>query len=179
MDELIKLFGLNAQANASDVQAKAQELLSENSQNKELVTGLRNKVEALETRVTELAKGSRDQRVEQSMNLVQEETKRFLGKDNTEKLKAKASQYVMASEEERRKELYEDMKTICVAYGDNKAMREELNSISGERESSENDTPAHERQVEKLVSKFGMKYSEAIDIVTSGNFEKKIAEEAE
>jgi archaellum biogenesis protein FlaJ (TadC family) len=71
------------------------------------------------------------------------------------------------------------MKTICVAYGDNKAMREELNSISGEREGSENDTPAHERQVEKLVSKFGMKYSEAIDIVTSGNFEKKIAEEAE
>lgn len=179
MDELIKLLGLTASANQSDITTAVQELVNENTQNKDLVKGLRNKVESLEDQVTDLAKGSRDQRVEQTMTLVQKEAKRFLGKESVEKLRAKASQYVMSADEDRRAELYEDMKTVCVAYGDNKSMKDELNSITQDRNDPSNSVPEHEKQVENLVNKFDMKYSEAIDVVTSGNYETKIQEEAE
>lgn len=178
MDELIKILGLKETASASDVQANVRNLVSESTQNKDLIKGLRKKVENLEDQVTDLAKGSRDQRVEQTMSLVQGETKRFLGKDHTEKLRMKASQYVMSSDEDQRKELYEDMKTVCIAYGDNQGMKNELNSLTANRDDPDDNTPEHERQVEKLVNKFDMSYAEAIDIVTSGKFQSKMETEA-
>lgn len=176
MEELRELLGLGETASVSDIHMEVKSLVNNQEQNKEVISGLRTKVESLEDQVTSLAKGSRDQQVNQYVSLVQKETQRYVGKENIESLKNKASQYALASEDDKKQELWEDMKTICVAYGDNSKMKEELNSISDKRDGSQRDIPEHEQKVQKLVDTFDMKYATAFKIVTSGQFEEKMKE---
>lgn len=176
MEELYEVLGLSKDSSPSDVISAVKELIDEKNQNKDIIVGLRSKVESLEDQVTNLAKGSRDQQVEQYVSLVQKETKRYVGGDNIDKLKNKASKYALASDDDTKQELWNDMKTICVAYGDNSKMKEELNSISGGRDSSKKDVPEHQLKVEKLVDAFDMKFKEAFDIVAAGKFDEKMEE---
>jgi len=151
MEEILKALGLSLDSNAAQAIMRVKEIMSSQADLRDTAAAMTKLVTELEEQILTFSKNVQDVRVEAMVRQVQNESGRFLGKESLPKLEAKAKKYVVASTEEDRNSLMEDMKTICVAHGVNMTLRKELSGASESERDEDDDTGELDKKVSKIM----------------------------
>lgn len=179
MDKILELLGLEKNANQTEIEAAVTLLKSESEDAKAMTVSMRQTIENLEEQIKGFSSVTRDMQANDVVNQVQSETKRYLGKDSLPKLQSKAVKYVMEKDEDIRNEIMEDMKTMCVAFGVNSGLQQELKNLSTEDPTAdmqgESNLEKRVNRVKKLAPE--MKYEEIIKKCTDEDSYKQLIED--
>ena len=166
MEEIYKLLGLEETASVGQLSDAIQALQSDVEGKQEIIDGLRNSLKDTEKKYGSLADSIRDTKIQSLVSTVQAESNRYVGKDHVESLNKRAARHVMASTDEEREEIYEDMKAICEAYGVPTGLNAKINALLGKRTEDESDDDRRHRVASELVSsKQASNWDEAFQMV--------------